>query len=414
MSDPSSIVAALSRAVHRIRVTPPRIIASPKTQPRRAAVALIIRVVPSPFASQSSLQNVHVPETLSDFFSLDWVNEPGATAEILFLRRDAPQSENSVVQNTPRNVEDAHLAFPGGRMEEGDEGGLYTAMRQTWEEIGIDLAEKDFMLIGQLDDREITTSLGKRLLMILSPFVFLQVTPKTPAPDPGLGTHLHWIPLSSLLASASIDGPKPKKGTRSARQWTNVTVDVASRLTPRHSTTLRLIVRMFLGSMQFNAILLESTETSEALRPDGEKAGAESEQRREILKLWGLSLGMTLDFIAHMHPASSPFSVDYPRDEVTGLGTSIAPSMTSVFPRFSYPDVNFWIWVFGKRYREVIRSWEASARNGGANDRRINWIGTAVNQFYAAVRKALIIVLILRAIGILVALGFGTWWFFAQ
>ena len=43
-------------------------------------------------------------------------------------------------------------------------------MRQTWEEIGIDLAEKDFMLIGQLDDREITTSLGKRLLMILSPF----------------------------------------------------------------------------------------------------------------------------------------------------------------------------------------------------------------------------------------------------
>lgn len=43
-------------------------------------------------------------------------------------------------------------------------------MRQTWEEIGIDLAEKDFMLIGQLDDREITTSLGKRLLMILSPY----------------------------------------------------------------------------------------------------------------------------------------------------------------------------------------------------------------------------------------------------
>jgi hypothetical protein len=43
-------------------------------------------------------------------------------------------------------------------------------MRQTWEEIGLDLAEKDFLCIGQLDDREITTSLGKRLLMILSPF----------------------------------------------------------------------------------------------------------------------------------------------------------------------------------------------------------------------------------------------------
>lgn len=43
-------------------------------------------------------------------------------------------------------------------------------MRQTWEEIGIDLAERDYECIGQLDDREITTSLGKRLLMILSPF----------------------------------------------------------------------------------------------------------------------------------------------------------------------------------------------------------------------------------------------------
>lgn len=43
---------------------------------------------------------------------------------------------------------------------------------------------------------------------------------------------------------------------------------------------------------------------------------------------------------------------------------------SSVFPRFSYPDVNFWIWVFGKRYREVLRSWEVSTRTGGANDRR--------------------------------------------
>lgn len=43
-------------------------------------------------------------------------------------------------------------------------------MRQTWEEIGLDLAELEYTCIGQLDDREITTSLGKRLLMILSPF----------------------------------------------------------------------------------------------------------------------------------------------------------------------------------------------------------------------------------------------------
>ena len=34
----------------------------------------------------------------------------------------------------------------------------------------MDLADKEYLSVGRLDDREITTSLGKRLLMILSPF----------------------------------------------------------------------------------------------------------------------------------------------------------------------------------------------------------------------------------------------------
>lgn len=50
-------------------------------------------------------------------------------------------------------------------------------MRQTWEEVGIDLAETDYICVGQLDDREITTSLGKRLLMVLSPFGMIYVSP---------------------------------------------------------------------------------------------------------------------------------------------------------------------------------------------------------------------------------------------
>ena len=39
-------------------------------------------------------------------------------------------------------------------------------MRTTWEELGIDLADKEWLAVGQMDDREITTSLGKRLLMV--------------------------------------------------------------------------------------------------------------------------------------------------------------------------------------------------------------------------------------------------------
>ena len=67
----------------------------------------------------------------------------------------------------------AHIAFPGGRAEPTDEDGIYTAQRECFEEVGIDLAEPEFLHVGALDDREITTSLGKRLLMILSPYVWL-------------------------------------------------------------------------------------------------------------------------------------------------------------------------------------------------------------------------------------------------
>lgn len=50
-------------------------------------------------------------------------------AEILFLRRAQPEAERGVAaQNRPRNTSDVHVAFPGGRMEDGDEGGLYTGM----------------------------------------------------------------------------------------------------------------------------------------------------------------------------------------------------------------------------------------------------------------------------------------------
>ena len=115
------------------------------------------------------------------------MRHPSARPEILFVCRQKP--ENTDINE---NTREAHVAFPGGRSEQGDEGSLYTgtvlksfslhhglclcphffytAMRQTWEEIGLDLAESDYTCVGQLDDREITTSLGKRLLMILSPF----------------------------------------------------------------------------------------------------------------------------------------------------------------------------------------------------------------------------------------------------
>ena len=98
-----------------------------------------------------------------------WVNHPHTTPELLFIRR-SPSTAPSSSTSTSHGRWSSHIAFPGGRHEPSDESALYTAFRETWEEIGVDLAEREFVQVGRLDEREITTSLGKRLLMILSPF----------------------------------------------------------------------------------------------------------------------------------------------------------------------------------------------------------------------------------------------------
>lgn len=216
-------------------------------------------------------------------------------------------------------------------------------MRQTWEELGLDLAERDFLCIGQLDDREITTSLGKRLLMILSPYVFLQVTPNPLSVDPAEGTTIHWTPLESLVSAVlPANVPRPNLAGR----WSTVTVDAASRLAPRHAANLKLLVRILIGSMQFPAILIDADTPAPApiSFPLAAEKGISSNQVHQ-LKLWGLSLGMTLDLLANMTLPSTPLQL--PFHPVGGEGNridAVAPSLASVFPRFSYPDVNFWIW----------------------------------------------------------------------
>ena len=219
--------------------------------------------------------------------------------------------------------------------------------------------------------------------MILSPFVFLQLTPACPGKeetksqedivDPIESTTLHWTPLASLLLN-------PK--------WSSVTVDAASRLAPKHgSQVLKVLLRLFIGTMQFPAILLQDQKT----------------KHEKPLKLWGLSLGMALDLMSYMilpeaqrnghEKGNGNHQVEASKEKDVGLFPApspgpppsrrpsphlptdfrmeyVAPSLASVFPSFSYPDVNFWIWVFGKRYRQVIRGWEASIREGGTNDRR--------------------------------------------
>ncbi|EJT98008.1 hypothetical protein DACRYDRAFT_96965 [Dacryopinax primogenitus] len=370
-SDSPETIRLLAHALKNIRATPPRIISSPATQPARASVAIIVRVRPPPSAFIAPPAQ---PVTLQNFFSQPWVNHPQSRAEVLFL----PRTDT--------------LAFPGGKQHTEDEGSLYTAMRECWEQVGIDLADsKEYECVGQMDDREVTSKLGKRLLMVLTPFVFLCLTPDGGQVDFGEDvepdSRAFWIPLC-LLATLT-----PTMGT--------ISLDVASRMAPQ-SRMIRLALRTILlgGQMHFGAIVVSSQQVTIVLPSAGEKGKCrelEPTQQHglhiEELRVWGMSLGMTLDLVAQMRAGTTDLS--FPRP--------LSMSLTSIFPRFDMPDVNFWLWAFGKRYRKVIRGWKESYRTMGAHDRRINWSGSALANFYASVRKALIMTIVFRVFWVLVA-----------
>ena len=142
-------------------------------------------------------------------------------------------------------------------------------------------------------------------------------------------------------------------------------------------------MRLLVGSMQFPALVLSDTalETvgslddkrlrrsleaeAGALNPALHPASASICSRadsaeHQALKLWGLSLGMTLDLLSYMSPTPGAPLTPWDSDKLMGVEDVVEedrdekgnkrgkinapPSLTSVFPRFSYPDVNFWIW----------------------------------------------------------------------
>jgi 8-oxo-dGTP pyrophosphatase MutT (NUDIX family) len=88
------------------------------------------------------------------------VSQAGALGtEVLFIRR----------AERPGDPWSGHMAFPGGHKEPTDADLLTTAIRETWEEVGLDLHQHE--LLGQLDELP-AVARGRFVGMGISPFVF--------------------------------------------------------------------------------------------------------------------------------------------------------------------------------------------------------------------------------------------------
>jgi len=117
-------------------------------------------------------------------------DSPGGRPELLFIRRAEHEHD-------PWS---GHMGFPGGRSERGDASLAATAVRETFEETGIDLA-RDASRLGDLDEVR-ALARGRPVDLVIAPFVFRLLRPAEGAPSPEV-ERMQWIALDRLLDPAS-------------------------------------------------------------------------------------------------------------------------------------------------------------------------------------------------------------------
>jgi 8-oxo-dGTP pyrophosphatase MutT (NUDIX family) len=89
-----------------------------------------------------------------------------------------------------------HMAFPGGRHDATDRNLQHTAVRETLEEVGIDLGTHG-ELVGPLDDVQAMAN-GHHLSMVITPFLFALDEVRTGPIDTREVASVVWVPLRAL------------------------------------------------------------------------------------------------------------------------------------------------------------------------------------------------------------------------
>ena len=93
-----------------------------------------------------------------------------AVAAILREGQDGTEALFILRAERPGDIWSGHMAFPGGHKEPGDSDLEETAVRETLEEVGLDLNTQG-RLLGFLDYLDVTP-LGTKIEMVIAPYVY--------------------------------------------------------------------------------------------------------------------------------------------------------------------------------------------------------------------------------------------------
>ena len=338
----TTLIKQLEALLLDLHSNPYPYVPNPPQCQKRASVALIIRIRPT-FPEKGNYNGAVFSSAedsqakLNAFFSQSWVQH--GDPEVVFIKRAARKGDRWT----------SHIALPGGKRDPEDANDQITSVRETMEEIGLDLSTEHSLFVGNLPERVVTTSWGKVPLMVLCPFVYVltryDITPLQL--QPAEVNSAHWVSLRALLAP-------------SLRTFEYA--DVSDRLARVRGRVLRAGLRLLLGQMMFAAVRLIPSEslycssapgfipehTKNILPPVLEVttmnslgARTPSSSHDRPLLLWGLTQGIIADFLDLL-----------PSDNFSKRWS---------WPTFSPWDVRFVIWLVTYRlHKQRLRELESS------------------------------------------------------
>ncbi|KAI9849367.1 MAG: hypothetical protein M1830_007119, partial [Pleopsidium flavum] len=148
-----TLIGHLHNALSDLAANPFPSVPNPPNCTKRASVALIIRLRPNfshwpSFPQPNNEENLSasITQQLDNFFSQPWSQH--GDPEILFIKRAARSGDRWT----------SHVALPGGKRDPDDADDRSTAIRETMEEVGIDLNDEHALFVGNLPERIVTTS----------------------------------------------------------------------------------------------------------------------------------------------------------------------------------------------------------------------------------------------------------------
>ena len=119
-------------------------------------------------------------------------------AAVMMILKDEPDGSSMLFIKRPDSESDpfsGHVAFPGGKMKEADSDKLETAVRETREEIGVDI-HKSARVIGELDD--VNPNNPRANTYIVTPYICVLEEDVAFTPDAREVETVLWVPVNHL------------------------------------------------------------------------------------------------------------------------------------------------------------------------------------------------------------------------